>query len=138
MEGGEDDCDGKLLAARFQRMPISCPKKWFHKVPIKITHCYRNIPVKHILGLDTAAAPSVTLARHDRKNALQMKHYFRSNANITSKPMKETKARDAVGITTIADYNWVLPTSVKQCQDCILVFAAVNGSLWPYDMTDVA
>ena len=105
---------------------------------MKMTHCYRNILEKHILGMDTAVAPAVVLARHDRKNALQMKHFFRSNANITSKPMKEIKARDAVGISTIADYDWVLPTSIKKCQDCFLVFATVNRSLWPYDLTDIA
>ena len=94
--------------------------------------------MKHFLGSDKAVAPAVTLARHDRRNALQMKHYFRSNANITSKPMKEIKAKDGAGVSTISDFDWVLPTSIKQCQESLLMFATVNRSLWPYDHTDIA
>ena len=133
-----DDCDKSLAAARFQRMPISKPKHWWHKVPMRHTHNYRNIPMKHVLGLDTAVAPAVTLARHDRRNTLQMKHYFRNNVNITNKPMKEIKSKEGGGISTISDFDWALPLNIKQCQDCLLQFAAVNRSLWPYDMTDLA
>ena len=32
----------------------------------------------------------------------------------------------------------MLPDSLKQCQDSLLIFAAVNRSLWPYDHTDIA
>ena len=138
LEEGEDDCDKQLHDARFLRMPISRPKHWYHKIPVKHNHSYRNIPVRHVLGMDSAVAPAVVLARHDRKNALQLKHYNRSNANITSKPMKEIKSRDSVGVSTISDYDWVLPNNVRQCQDSILIFAAVNRSLWPYDYTDIA
>ena len=88
--------------------------------------------------MDSAAAPAVVLARHDRRNSLQLKHYVRTNANITSKPMKEVRSRDATGISTISDFDWVLPTSVKQCQDAVLTFAMVNRSLWVYDHTDIA
>ena len=78
-------------------------------VPVKHAHAYRNIPVRHILGMDSVVALAVMLARHDRQNALQLKHFHRSNANISSKPMKETKSRDAYGVSTISDFDWVLP-----------------------------
>ena len=138
LEAAEDDCDTKLHNGRFQRMPISRPKNWYHKIPIKHTHAYRNIPVRHVLGVDSICAPAVVLARHDRRNSLEMKHYNRTNCNITSRPMKEVKSRDSQGISTISDYDWVLPTNVKQCQNTLNVFATVNRSLWPYDMTDIA
>ena len=109
----EDDCDEKLASSRWQRMPVSGPSNWYHKVPIKINHQYRNIPMKHILGTDSAVAPTTILARHNRANALMMKHFFWSNANITSKPMKEIRSRDSTGIATISDYDWVVPTSIK-------------------------
>ena len=133
----KDDCDKVLHDARFLRMPVSKPKHWYHKVPIKHTTNYRNIPVKHILGTDIACAPAVVLARHDRRNTLLLKHYNRTNANITSKPMKEMRSRDATGISTISDFDWMLPNRVSQCRDSVLVFATVNRSLWPYD-TDIS
>merc|ERR1711954_497585 len=43
-EPEEDDCDKELHGARFQRMPISRPKHWYHMVPVKHPHGYRNIP----------------------------------------------------------------------------------------------
>ena len=138
IEAGKDDCNTKLHVARFLRMPISRPKDWYHRVPTKHTHSYRNVPVKHALGLDSAVAPAVVLARHDRKNSLQLKHFNRSNANITSKPMREIKSRDSQGVSTISDYDWMLPNNVRQCQDSILNFAAVNRTLWAYDYTDIA
>ena len=94
--------------------------------------------MKHVLGLDTAVAPAVVVAKHDRRNTLQMKHFMRTNANVTSKPMKEMRAKDGAGISTISDYDWALPTSLKQCQDCLLLFATVNRALWPYDQTDIS
>ena len=78
-------------------------------VPVKHPYGYRNILVKQFLGMDSAVAPAVILARHDRKNALQLKHFYRSNANITSKPMRETRARDGAGITTLSYFDLVLP-----------------------------
>ena len=133
-----DDCDKSLHDARFLRMPVSKPKHWYDKVPVKHASSYRNIPVKHIIGMDSVVAPSVILARHDRRNTLQMKHFFRSNANISSKPMKEIKSKDGAGVSTISDFDWVLPTNLKQCQDSLLNFATVNRSLWPYDFTDIS
>ena len=136
--GGEDDCDRTLVSARFLRPPVSAPKKWFRQVPVKYSHVYRNIPLKHMLGLDSIVAPSVIATRHDRKNALQLKHYNRSNANVSSKPIKEIRSRDSEGVSTIHDYDWTLPNTIKQCQDSILNFGAVNRSLWPFDHTDIA
>ena len=52
--------------------------------------------------------------------------------------MREIKSQDSEGISTISDYDWALPDSVKQCQDSILIFATVNRALWPYDTTDIA
>ena len=94
--------------------------------------------MKHVLGVDSAVAPAVILARHDRKNTLLMKHYFRSIANIMSKQMKEVNFIDGGGISTISDFDWILPTTVKQCHDTLTNFAAVNRSLWPMDHTDIA
>ena len=119
-------------------MPISCPKHWWYKIPVKVVHPYRNIPVKHVLGTDTAAAPAVVLARQDRRNTVLMKHFHRTNANITTKPMKEVRSKDAGGKSTIPDFDWVLPTNVKQCKESLTTFAAINRSIWPYDMTDLS
>ena len=80
----------------------------------------------------------MVIARHDRTKALQLKHYHRSNATISSKPMKEIKSRNSDGISTISDFDWTLPTSVRHCRDAILNFATVNRSLWPFDTTDIA
>ena len=70
VEAGDDDCDKKLHPGRFLRPPISRPKHWYGQmVPIKYNHIYRNIPMKHIVGLDTVVAPQVIIARHDRTKA---------------------------------------------------------------------
>ena len=52
--------------------------------------------------------------------------------------MKEMRSRDATGISTISDFDWMLPNSVSQCCDSVLVFATVNRSLWPYDTTNIS
>ena len=78
------------------------------------------------------------IARHDRTKALQLKHYHRINATISSKPMKEIESRNSEGVSTISDFDWTLPTSVRHCRDAILNFATVNRSLWPFDTTDIS
>ena len=80
----------------------------------------------------------VIAARHDRRNSLQLKHFNRSNANITAKPMREIRSRDSDGVSTISDYDWTLPTSLKQVQECLVNFGATNLILWPYDHTHLS
>ena len=88
--------------------------------------------------MDCVVAPQVILARHDRKNALQIKHYNRSNANISAKPIREIRSRDSEGVSTIRDFDWSLPTTIKQCQDSVLNFGAINRMLWPLDNTNIS
>ena len=52
--------------------------------------------------------------------------------------MKEIKSRDTEGISTISDFDWTLPSSIKHCRDAVLNFATVNRALWPYDTTDIS
>ena len=138
IEGGEDDCDKVFTAGRWLRPPISKPSVWYQYVPVKYNTIYKSLSYKHMLGMDCAVAPQVTSARHDRRNALQLKHFIKSNANITSKPIREVKSRDADGVSTISDFDWVLPNSVKQCQDGLINFGAVNHLLWPLDPTNIS
>ena len=138
IEGGEDDCDEVFTAGRWLRPPISKPDKWYKYIPIKYSTVYRSINFKHILGQDCAVAPQIIAARHDRRNALQMKHFIRSNANVTSKPIREVKSKDADGVSTISDFDWILPANVKQCQDGLINYGAVNQMLWPMDHTTIS
>ena len=72
-----DNCVDKLAVARWLRMPVSSPELWYKEVPTKRTEIYRNIPLKHLLGSDTIVAKNVIATMHDRRNALQMKHFNR-------------------------------------------------------------
>ena len=38
----------------------------------------------------------------------------------------------------LLDYDWEEPTSVRQCQDCLINYGAVNSQIWPMDYTDRA
>ena len=97
----KDNCFDKLSEARWFRTPISKPSTWFKNVPLKRTVIYRNIPLKHLLGTDTVVAKNVIMTMHDRRNALQLKHFNRTNSAISSKPMKEIRGRDTFGISII-------------------------------------
>ena len=131
---GKDDGVRKFHPARFLRLPLSNPKKWWNKVPLTREHKYRNIPLK-FTGCQGQVSEKTIENAHDRSNAHQLKHFFSENIAINSKPFKKIERKDGDGLSTITDYLWEDPSNLSQCQDAMLNFQAVQQQLWPMDPT---
>ena len=55
----------KLHEARFLRLPLTDPKKWWDKMPLTRSHKYRNIPLK-FMGCQGQIAEKTIENTHDR------------------------------------------------------------------------
>ena len=131
---GKDDGIKKLHPARFLRLPLSNPKKWWGKVPSSRSHRYRNIPLK-FTGCHGQVSEKTIEAAHDRANAHQLKHFYGQNVTVSSKPFKKFERKDEDGVSTITDYLWEDPATLGQVQDAIINYQAVTQQIWPYDLT---
>ena len=72
----EDNCRDILHPARFQRMPISNPEKWFCQTPTSRPQIFKAMPLK-FYGTDNSVANKTLERAHDRTDALLLKHYLR-------------------------------------------------------------
>ena len=131
---GRDDAVKKLHPARFLRLPLANPKKWWGKMPTVRSHKYRNIPLK-FTGCHGQVSEKTIEAAHDRANAHQLKHFYGENLTVSSKPFKKIERKDDEGLSTITDYLWEDPATLGQVQDAMINYQAVTQQLWPYDMT---
>lgn len=131
-----DDGVKKLHEARFLRLPLADPKKWWSKVPLSRTHKYRNIPLK-FMGCQGQVAEKTIENAHDRAIPAQLKHYFSENISVSSKPFKKLERKDEDGLSTIYDFTWEEPSTMSHIQDAIVNFQAVQFHLWPTDPTGI-
>lgn len=130
----KDDGIRKLHPARFLRMPLSNPKKWWHKVPVSRGFKYRAIPLK-FSGCQGQVSERTIENAHDRANCHQLKHFHSENITVSSKPFKKIERKDDDGLSTITDYLWEDPATMSQVQDAILNYQAVQQQIWPLDVT---
>ena len=127
----------KLHSARFQlRLPLTDPKKWWHKVPLRRDHKYRAIPLK-FMGCQGQVSEKTIENAHDRSVAHQLKHFCRENISVNAKPLKKMERKDEDGVCTVYDYMWEEPTTMSHIQDAIINYQAVLHQLWPTDPTGI-
>ena len=127
----------KLHSARFKlRLPLTDPKKWWHKVPLKREHKYRAIPLK-FLGCQGQVSEKTIENAHDRSVPHQLKHFCRENISVSAKPLKKIERKDEDGLSTVYDYLWEEPTTMTHIQDALINYQAVMQHLWPIDPTGI-
>ena len=131
----KDDCDRRLHPARFCRLPISNPTKWWgKKVPQKRDHSFAALPLDFI-GADRKVANKVIGFCHDRTHILTLKHFSSGNLTVASKPLKQIMRQDEDGASTITDMAWETPTNLVQIKEAFKNFDDIYWNLWPYDST---
>ena len=81
-----DDCKLMLHDARWQRMPITSPEKWFGKTPTSRPQVFKAMPFK-FHGLDNCVANRTLERAHDRSDPLLMKHFLRFGARNNQNPL---------------------------------------------------
>ena len=77
----EDDCKTMLHPARWQRLPITHPEKWFGQTPTSRAQIYKAMPLK-FYGCDNSVANKTLEWAHDRQDALLLKHFLRDLVTI--------------------------------------------------------
>ena len=120
---GEDNCMDKLHPARFQRLPVTERKKWWHLVPVKRAHTYRRLALVHA-GAEGKVSECVIVRAHDRSLPLKIKMFFSSNRTQKCLGSSETKE---------AAQDWDSPKVFLDVQEAILNLSDIYADLWPED-----
>ena len=126
----------RLHDERFLRLPLTDPKKWWHRIPLNRSHKYKNIPLK-FMGCQGQIAEKTIDNAHDRSNAHLLKHFFSENIGINAKPFKKIERKDEDGLSTVFDYLWEEPSTLSHIQDAIVNYQATLHHLWPMDPTAI-
>ena len=114
---GKDDGVSKLHPARFElRMPLSVPKKYWHKIPAR-REVYRHFPLAH-LGMEGQVSEATIVRMHDRRVPITLDMLYKGNAG------RDSKAEKA---------EWLEPTEVRHLQEAILNYMVLLNALWPMD-----
>ena len=131
----KDDCSKHLHDARFSRMPISNPKKWWgKKMPKKRTDTFRALPLDFV-GADRKVSGKVIGYCHDRCHILALKHFSTDNLTVASKPLKIYSHQDEDGASSAADHAWEIPDSLFKVKEAYNNYTNIYRFLWPYDLT---
>ena len=99
----EDDGRKKLHPARWERLPVVEPRKYWGQLPTKRDQIFRHIPLQHY-GLDGQVSEQTLVRMHDRKVPVEM----------------DMMTRDKV-------------VEVRHCMEAVLNYAIVCQTLWPAD-----
>ena len=110
---GKDDGLKKLHAARFLRLPLSEPKEYYKQVPIKHSKRFRNISLE-FSGCANEVSEKTILLLHDRRNAIELKHFLAENLNVASRPMRFSQKKEDDSLVSTADYSWDEASSMRQ------------------------
>ena len=130
----KDDRRKRLHPASFMRLPIRKYKHWYKNVPVKRKPFIKSMDLE-FTGTRNAVT-DVTLKRmHDRTKALQLKHFFSGNLNVTSKKTEVRQVTEAGKIETSYDYAWSDPSTVHQIQEALVNYACCLHPLFPTDPT---
>jgi hypothetical protein len=98
-----DDGRRKLHPARWERLPVVEPKKYWGQLPTKRDQIFQHIPLQHY-GLDGQISELTVVRMHDRKVPVEL----------------EMLTREKI-------------TEVKHCMEAIVNYAVVCQTLWPTD-----
>jgi hypothetical protein len=105
-----DDGVQKLHKARFCRMPLAQPKKYYKQVPKRRQEIFRHFPLEHY-GADNQVTEQVIVRMHDRQVPVDLDSFVRAGY---------LKGGDLC-------YMWL--------QQGLLTYAAIMHSIWPLDYT---
>ena len=121
----KDDGVNQLHGARFQRMPLSDPKNWYHKVPQVLEPVMINaIPLK-ISGSQNQVPPHVIEKLHDRTKSCKLTDFYIGKFGSGSKTSE------------FQDTNWDTCVAVFQIQEAFGNYQGLIQQMFPYDHTPV-
>lgn len=115
-KSGEDDCASVFHEARWLRMPVVEPRRFWSEIPMTRTPIYRHLPL-HYYGADMAVAEEIIIAMHDRRKVVKIKAF--SNHNLRAKRGDDAATESAI--------RWL--------QEALYNLSIVTAFLWPMDFT---
>ena len=115
----KDNGGSKLHPARWERLPMAEPKRYWKKVPKKREDIFRHLYLAHY-GAEGLVNEATLVRLHDRQVPVEL--CMLHGANFTKvKSSQEDKG------------NWSEPAEVRQLQVAVLNYATVMQILWPFD-----
>lgn len=121
----EDNCADILHPVRWERAPILERKAYWQHMPVKRSHTFRRLAMKHA-GADNKISEVTLIRAHDRSLPLTLRMFAAVNKYRKSFGASETKD---------AGQDWDNPKSVYDIQEAIVNFMDVYADLWPYEDT---
>ena len=115
-----DNGVSKLHPARWERLPMAQPKKYWRKVPRKREEIFRHLHLSHY-GAEGLINESTLVRLHDRQVPVELNMLHA--ANFTKMGKEAASQRE----------DWTDPSEVRQLQEAVLNYAVVMQVLWPFD-----
>ena len=116
----KDNGVNKLHPARWERLPMAQPKKYWKKVPRKREEIFRHLHLSHY-GAEGLINESTLVRLHDRQVPVELNMLHA--ANFTKVGKEAASQRE----------EWADPGEVRQLQEAVLNYAVVMQVLWPFD-----
>jgi len=114
--GKADDGYAKLHKARWLRLPMAAPDKYWRKVPRAHEQRFRHLQLAHY-GAESQINEKVILSLHDRQVPVELKMLLRGNYH-----------RDSGKGTDLAE-----PAEVRHLQEAVCNYMTACHVLWPFD-----
>jgi len=111
-----DDGFARLHPARFLRLPLAAPEKYWKKVPKCHEQRFRHVQLGHY-GAESQVNEKVILAMHDRQVPIELKMLLRANFH-----------KDGGKGGDMAE-----PAEVRHIQEAVCNYLTVSQVLWPFD-----
>ena len=114
-----DDGVARLHPARWERLPMAEPKKYWRRVPKKRDEIFRHLHLAHY-GADGLINEATLVKLHDRQVPVELSMLHGANFTRAKSQGQDSSA-------------WAEPTEVRQLQEAVLNYATVMHILWPFD-----
>lgn len=118
-KAAKDNGCTKLHPARWERLPMAEPKKYWKQVPKKREEIFRHLHLSHY-GAEGLINEQTLIRLHDRQVPVELNMLHAANF---------TKAK----ATSDNKTDWAEPTEVRQLQEAVLNYTTVMQILWPMD-----
>ena len=133
----KDDCQTHLHSARWLRYPITSPKDWFTKMPIRRQPVFKALKLKFFGGSNCLASKTIEKC-HDRSETLSLKHFHTENATVASRSKKEIKrVNDEGEVENEVTDGWKSVVGVTEAREAIHNYFMLMFHLWPLDPSPV-
>ena len=114
--GRSDDGYAKLHRARWLRLPMAAPDKYWKRVPRTHEQRFRHLQLAHY-GAESQINEKVILSLHDRQVPIELKALLRSNFH-----------KDGGKAADMAE-----PAEVRHLQEAVCNYMTACHVLWPFD-----